>query len=122
MAAAMQQDFPEIESTTRLMKLFQDDKTLLQYQHGNSIKSFYEDRGYMADSTFFNLFTYHFNEGNGAIALSQPNSVVIPEEIAQKLCGKESALNREIHSNRTTNGAYNLKVTGVFTISKSLTH
>ena len=34
LAAAMQQEFPEVESTVRLMKLFQEDKTLLQYDPG----------------------------------------------------------------------------------------
>ena len=40
MVPAMQQEFPEIESTTRLIKLFQDDKTLIQYRTGNDVKSF----------------------------------------------------------------------------------
>ena len=31
MAAAMQQEFPEIEKAARLLKTFADDKTLLQY-------------------------------------------------------------------------------------------
>src|SRR6478736_1637571 len=42
MAAAMKQEFPEIEETARLMALFADDKTLLQYKEGNgSLKSIY---------------------------------------------------------------------------------
>jgi len=35
MAPAMQQEFPEVESYTRLISAFQDDKTLLQYGQGN---------------------------------------------------------------------------------------
>src|SRR4051812_28707169 len=35
MAPMMQQEFPEIESVTRLVDLFQDDKTLIQYKAGN---------------------------------------------------------------------------------------
>jgi putative ABC transport system permease protein len=40
LAAAMQQEFPEVERTVRLMKLFQEDKTLLQYDPGNDLRSF----------------------------------------------------------------------------------
>ncbi len=122
MAAALQQDFPEIESTTRLMKLFQDDKTLLQFGREGNMQSFYEDKGYMADSTFFNLFTYHFTEGNSATALNEPNLVVLSEEIAFKLFGQESALNKVIHINSTTTGSYDFKVTGVFVPAKTPSH
>src|SRR5215217_6595097 len=42
MAAAMKQEYPEIQQTTRLMKLFAEDKTLLQFNPQNgSPKSFY---------------------------------------------------------------------------------
>lgn len=65
MAMAMQMDFPEIEKTTRLLKTFADDKTLLQYTAGkNESKSFYETNGYLADSAFFQVLNYHFKEGN----------------------------------------------------------
>src|SRR5215831_9476850 len=43
MAAAMKQEFPEIEETARIMPLFSEDKTLLQYKDGSAApKSFYE--------------------------------------------------------------------------------
>src|SRR4029453_12279810 len=88
MAAAMKQEFPEIEETTRLLQLFAEDKTLLQYkpQKGET-KSFYETRGYAAHSTFFRLFSYQFLEGNRRTCLDAPNTVVLNEEIAQKLFG-----------------------------------
>src|SRR5262249_5341972 len=65
MAAAMKQEFPEIEQTARLMPLFTEDKTLLQYT-GNKAdpKSFYESKGVMADASFFSLFSYDFIEGD----------------------------------------------------------
>ena len=58
----------------------------------------------MADPTFFDLFTYHFIEGKAATALKDPNSIVIPEEIAKKFFGNEPALNKVIHVNSNTNG------------------
>src|SRR5215216_979203 len=42
----MKQVFPEIESTTRLMPAFQDDKILLQYKGKEDVSSFYETKGY----------------------------------------------------------------------------
>src|SRR5215218_10341326 len=43
--SAMQQEFPEIEDQARLLKLFLDDKTLLQYTVANGdTKSFYETK------------------------------------------------------------------------------
>src|SRR6266705_3206846 len=73
MAAAMKQEFPEIGETARLMALFAEDKTLLQYKGGDAEpKSFYETKGFMADASFFKLFTYNFIEGNAATALKEP--------------------------------------------------
>src|SRR5215203_5189768 len=76
MAKAMQQEYPEIESTARLMPAFEDDKTLLQYRQGKEVSSFYERGAYFADSTFFQLFSYAFKEGNPRTALQDQNSVV----------------------------------------------
>lgn len=122
MAPAMQQEFPEIESSTRLIDAFQDDKTLLQYRSGKEVKSFYETSAYFADSTFFRLFTYSFKEGDINTALNEPNSVVLSEEIADKIFGNQSALNKVIHISSNTNGDYDFKVTGVFKPSKNPSH
>jgi putative ABC transport system permease protein len=118
----MQQEFPEVESTVRLLKAFQDDKTLFQYKTGKDVQSFYETAGYFADSTFFRLFSYHFKEGNAKTALDEPNSVVISEEIARKIFGNEPALNKTVHINSNTNGAFDFKITGVFVPSKNPSH
>ena len=115
MAAAMKQEFPEIEETARLVSLYADDKTLLQYKPQNAAsRSFYETKGYAADSTFFRLFTYNFIEGNPATCLDAPNTIVVSEEIAQKLFGNEPALNKTIQVSSNSNGDTTLTVTGVF--------
>src|SRR3954447_6426909 len=52
MGETMKGVFPEIEQTTRLAPLFSEDKALLQYNEKNGVsKSFYETKGFLADST-----------------------------------------------------------------------
>ena len=111
----MKTSFPEITQTTRLAAMYSEDKTLLQYDEKNgSTKSFYETKGYLADSTFFRMFTYNFIEGDPASALNNPNTIVLNEEIAKKIFGNEPALNKVIHVSSSTNGDHNFLVTGVF--------
>lgn len=114
MAALMQQEFPEIERSTRMIRLFADDKTLFQTT-GNSTEksSFYETQGYLADSGFFQVFGYKFKEGNGVTALVEPNSLVVTSSIAQKLFGNEPALNKVVHISSTSNGDNDYRITGV---------
>jgi len=115
MGATMQLEFPEIEKSARLMGLFAEDKTLLQYNgDGGDAKSFYEPKGYMADPSFFSIFTYDFIEGNSSGALNAPNTIVLSEEIAKKLFGNQPALNKRIHVSSSTNGDHDFLVTGVF--------
>jgi putative ABC transport system permease protein len=119
----MQMDFPEIEDQARLMRLFSDDKTLFQYTDAaGKTNSFYETKGYLADSSFFRIVTYFFKEGNAATALIEPNTVVISEDIAQKLFGKESALNKVVRISSSTNGDHDFKITGVYTTNATPSH
>src|SRR5436190_70605 len=115
MANAMQMEFPEIERSTRLMKLFSDDKTLFQYSEANgNTKSFYESKGYVADSTFFQVITYKFKEGNPATALANPNTIVISDKIATKIFGKESAVGKLLQISSSSIGDSSFTITGVF--------
>jgi putative ABC transport system permease protein len=115
MGETMKHVFPEINLSTRLAPLFSEDKTLLQYNDkSGKIKSFYETKGCLADSTFFRMFTYNFVEGDPAKALNNPNSVVLNDEIAKKIFGNQSALNKVLHISSSTNGDHDFLVTGVF--------
>src|SRR6185436_1140678 len=100
LAPALKQEFPEIQSFARTLNLFVDDKTLLQYtDQGNQVRSFYETRGYMADSSLFKLFDYEFIEGNAQLSLNETNSIVISDEVSSKIFGDEAALNKVLHMN-----------------------
>lgn len=121
-APALKNVFPEVKQFTRMLRLFQDDKTLFRVEEGNHQKSIFEAGGYMADSTFFQLFSYDFIEGNANSSLMEPNSIVLNEEIARKLFGKQPALNKIIHVGSTTAGDLDFRVTGVFRDQKTPSH
>lgn len=125
MAAALKQEFPEVEETARLFmfSLFGEEKTLLQYASPNGTRnSFYEPRGFVTDPTFFKLFTYNFVEGDPATALVNSNTVVLSEEIAHRLFGNQPALNKVIRISSNNNGDQNCTVTGVFKPSHTPSH
>lgn len=111
----LQQEYPEVQSSARLLGLFNDDKTLLQVKSdGGGYHSIYETKGFLADSNFFQILTFHFTEGDPKTALSEPNSVVINEDIAQKLFGNGPALDKLVRISSSTNGDSTFRVTGVF--------
>jgi putative ABC transport system permease protein len=61
-------------------------------------KSF-EKAGLFADPGFFNMFSYHFIEGNPAGALAQPNSIVITKDLAKTLFGDDDAMGKMVMRN-----------------------
>lgn len=107
--------FPQVEATARLCPLLLDNQTLMQYRLPDGrARSFYEEKGFMADSGFFHLFNYDFVEGNPATGVSGPYSIVLSKEIAVKLFGDQPALNKVIHVVSTFNGDHDYTVKGVF--------
>jgi putative ABC transport system permease protein len=123
MAGALKREFPEVIETARLLKLFIEDKTIIQFNPANGErKSFLEEKGYLADASFFKIFTYNFAEGDAANALANPRTIVISQKLADKLFSTQPALNKVIHVNSNTNGEQDYTVTGVFKEGKTPSH
>ncbi|CAM4281231.1 ABC transporter permease [Gillisia limnaea] len=93
-AFAMKEDFPEVAEVCRIVYFGEGNESLLRVT--DSDESYYESRGYLADSTFFNLFNYPFIEGKPEGALNTPNSIVLSETLAKKLFGTKKALNKTL--------------------------
>ncbi|GAB4021875.1 ABC transporter permease [Spirosoma koreense] len=122
-AFALKAEFPEIDQVARLWSNIIDDKALLQVREGGkAVKSFYETKGYQVDSTFFELFSYQFTEGNARTALVDRNSVVLSEAIARKLFGDRPALNKIIRIGGTSGNSEDFKVTGVYRDESARSH
>jgi putative ABC transport system permease protein len=110
-------EIPEIEVVTRLVNPPGVSQNLIRYED----KQFYESDGYIADSTLFKIFTYHFKEGDPTKALSEANTVVITEKFATKLFGSESALNKVIYINQGGPSS-DFRVTGVLAEKQPNSH
>jgi putative ABC transport system permease protein len=107
-APTMQTEIPEIEAAARLINPPSAAQNLIKY--GDNI--FYENDGFLADSTIFNILTYEFVEGHPRKALTDANTVVITDKVSKKLFGNESALNKVI-SISLSGHAVDYKITGV---------
>jgi len=116
-APAMKRDFPEVLQFTRVLTDFNAGKHLLRYKQ----KLIYEDKPVYVDSTFFDLFTYHFTSGVAKDALSEPYSIVLLKPTAEKLFDGEDPVGKVIEID-DNNGKNNYKVTGVVDESLGKSH
>ncbi len=114
-AEALKTEYPEIAEVARMMAAPIESKIALQViEESKSIQSFYESKGYHVDTTFFKLFSYHFLEGDLSMALRDPHSIVLSEEVAIKIFGNVPALNKIIRINSATGNGQDFTVTGVY--------
>ena len=115
-AEAIQAEFPEVIHATRMIATpIAESKVLLQIRkEENTRQSFYETNGYSVDTTFFEVFTYHFIEGSPQTALLDPHSVVLSDKVALKLFGHEPALGKTIRIKGALGNDEDFEVTGVY--------
>ena len=102
MAAALVEDYPEVISATRLVL---GSNKVVKFEEN----LFSENRFYYTDSTFFDIFTVNFIKGDPKTALTQPNTVVITEQIAFKYFQERDPMDNII----SLDNGLDYKVTGV---------
>ncbi|MCH7781995.1 ABC transporter permease [candidate division KSB1 bacterium] len=95
----LHREFPQVENFTRVDLI---GSTVMNYED----RYFEEKRFFMADSTFFNIFSHKFIRGNPETALMAPNSIVLTEATANKYFPDEDPVGKELTSNR--NATYNV--------------
>lgn len=102
---AVQQANPEVKDFVRIASSFRDDVIV----KSDEKHQFFERGFYFSEPSLFKVFAIDFLKGNAVAALTEPNTVVITEEIAKKYFGTESPIGKTL----TYNKNYLLKVTGV---------
>ncbi len=112
MAAALMQDYPEVESAARL---FKQNNRNVRYQD----KSFYEDNFFYADSNIFDVLSFEFVAGNKK-ALMQPKTVIITQKTAKKYFGESDPIGQSLRI-MNSDSMY-LEVTGVVKEFPSTSH
>jgi len=115
----MKAEFPEVQNYTRVVKteILGAKQHLLRYKE----KSFYETGALYVDSTFFDIFTYHFVEGTPGHALDDPYDIVLLKPTAEKLFGQQSAVGKMVNIDDAY-GKHDFKVTGVVDESLGKSH
>ena len=104
LAPALKKYFPEIKAVTRIDADLNDQR-LIRFKD----KEFYASNFWRADPNFFEMFSFNFTKGDPSTALSNPNCVVITQEMADKIFADIDPINQIIqYDNRT-----DFKITGV---------
>jgi len=108
----LKNEFPEIEETVRVR-----DRAYPSAVRCGDI-SFYENRFFLADATFFTMFSYEFLRGDPATALSGTRSVVLTKTAAAKYFGGDNPMGKILRWNE----AEDLTVTGIINTPRANSH
>ena len=85
----LQDEMPEIEEYVRFLN---PGNALLEAND----KAFYENNMQMVDNSIFRVFTIPFISGNREQALTEPNTIVLTEKMAEKYFGSEDPVGKEM--------------------------
>jgi len=88
-ATTLLKDFPEVEKTARVLSQPEYKKL---FEAGNN--KMYEESGFIADSTFFDIFPLEFKYGSAEKILDAPSSIVLSDGFAERLFGNENPVGK----------------------------
>ena len=83
-ATLLKNDIPEIQQVSRLDA---SKCTCIVQVNGTGKEPVATDNGYWTDPAFFDIFSFHFSQGNRTTAFSEPNTIVLSQSFADKMFG-----------------------------------
>ena len=102
-ATFLKREYPEVNISARI--LMSNDKFLME----NGNKKGYEEKGWLVDSTFFQIFPVRFISGDATTALRDSGSIVISEDLAKRYFGNTHPVGQILKIDKG-----NMMVKGVF--------
>lgn len=91
-APAMKRDFPEVKQFARVIPSLGVSQYIIHFEE----KAWSEKSVVFVDSTFFELFDYHFIYGDRSNALNKPYSIVLLKSIADKIFNTDDPIGKQI--------------------------
>jgi len=110
-APLLQQDFPEIEDITRIMRMGRTALTIDE-------KTINDETLVIADANVFEFFNLEFVSGDPDTALAAPTNIILSERAADRYFGSQDPMGKIIN----VMGQADLTVTGVFEDLPDNTH
>lgn len=92
LASALIDQAPNVEATTRVLPA---GHVLIS----RGPDRFYEEAFFWADSTFFDIFTVSFQQGDPHTALAKPNTIILTASTAQRYFGDEDPIGQTLQYN-----------------------
>jgi putative ABC transport system permease protein len=114
------QAFPEIEMASRLFVI--GSSILSYFPENESPRRFKEGSGFFADQSSIDMFDFKFITGDPKTALTEVNSIVLTQSIAEKFFPNENPLGKMLSLGFGNKPEDLLKVTGVVQNLPSNTH
>ena len=103
LALAMATEIPEVKGACRLWAW---DDIIIRYEDN----AFTEDKFYLVDSNFFEIFTFELVKGDRKTVFQDPESIVLTETLSKKYFGEDDPIGKILI---VANHKQGLKVTGV---------
>jgi hypothetical protein len=102
-AEALRSEFPQLEGVAEIFGT-DGQVTVMSEGTGAPEKKFKEESGlFYAEPQFFGIFDFPFIAGNPATALSEPNTVILTRETAERYFGNwKSAMGRTVKYRNST--------------------
>jgi putative ABC transport system permease protein len=107
LASALEADLPEVVNATSFTPLPDPYKVYIEYQNKG-----FEENIALAEPQFFEIFSFHFIEGDPRSAFQDPNSMIMTERMCQKYFGDKQPLGESITLSMLGQERI-LKVTGI---------
>ncbi|MCH8276754.1 MAG: ABC transporter permease, partial [Bacteroidetes bacterium] len=111
MARTIVDEYPEILAATTVDSY---SRVLVTYEN----QQYYEDEFFLAEASIFDILTLPLVKGDPESALSEPNQIVITEEIAQKYFGVDDPIGKTINVDHR----WDFEITGVMRPLSGNTH